>query len=68
MVKEVRNRAFLYEELKYIKETKMHVNHAVNRNYIAEDLYNLTKYEWHSRRLFLNSSIDINKRSFIIFT
>lgn len=38
MVAEVRDRAFLYEELKYIKEARMHMNHAVNRNYVAEGL------------------------------
>ena len=36
MVEEVRNRAFLYEELKYIKEARMCMNHTMNRNYIAE--------------------------------
>lgn len=67
MVAEVRNRAFLYEELKYIKEARMHMNHAVNRDYVAEGLYNLTRCEWHSRRQVLHSSTDINKRSLIIF-
>lgn len=67
MVEEVRNRAFLYEELKYIKEARMRMNHTMNRNYIAEGLCNLTRCEWHSRRQALHSSIDINKRSLIIF-